>query len=98
MRHVVTRPVRLGLVETLRRDGRTREFRLRAGSQPVLLRSGERAFDVLEEICRYGEYDPIPPVEPLLASRSPLHVVDLGGNVGLFAARMFQSYADCTVA
>lgn len=42
-------------------------------------------------------YDPPPNVDQVLRGRKPLRVVDLGGHVGLFAARILSLYPDASV-
>jgi FkbM family methyltransferase len=59
-----------------------------AGSTVVIhLRHGTVDLLTLEEIFRLGHYDAPPQVlDALQASESPLRVVDLGANIGLFGA------------
>jgi FkbM family methyltransferase len=98
MRRLLERPLRFAVVEGGLRDGRIRQWRLRGGSLPVLLRSGTRDFDIFEEIFAEGEYDPVPEARAALARNGrPLRVVDLGGNIGLFAVRMLQAHPGCAV-
>mgnify|MGYP001165761711 CR=1 FL=1 len=92
----VTRPARFVLAEAVLRDGRARTWQLRDGV-PVLLRSGGRDLDIFEEIFHAGEYDPPDEVAAILRARPRPRVVDLGGNIGLFALRMFQRLPGCTV-
>lgn len=95
---VVTSAPRFVLVEGVLRDGRARRWPLRSGVGTVVMRSGGRDLDILEEIFASREYDPPPEVTDLLRRRSRPHVVDLGGNIGLFALRMFELLPGCTVA
>ena len=53
----------------------------------------------LEQIFRLGHYDMPPEVERVLEKVArPLRVVDLGANVGLFAAYIRERFADAEIA
>ena len=63
----------------------------------AVLRSGGRDLDIFEEIFLFGEYDFPPEVDRLLRSREQVHVVDLGGNIGLFGLRMLEQLPGSTI-
>jgi len=74
-------------------------FRLRGSSIRVLIRPGTRDGDIFDEIF-VGEraYEPPPQAASLLESvHGPLRVLDLGGNVGLFGAFVFNHFGDVDV-
>ncbi len=71
------------------------EYRLRGTDAAVYLRRRTRDVDILAEIFTEGSYEPPPPVASLL--RGPLHVLDLGANVGLFGLYVMQRWPGSSV-
>ena len=70
-----------------RARGIVRAYHTRGGAVPYFIRHGTRDVGIFSEIFIAGEYDPPPAVaERLAALGRPPRVLDLGGNVGLFAA------------
>ena len=62
-------------------------YHTRAGKVPYFIRHGTRDVGIFSEIFIAGEYDPpTAVVERIAALGRPPRIVDLGANVGLFAA------------
>jgi FkbM family methyltransferase len=62
-------------------------YHTRRGAVPYFIRHGTRDVGIFSEIFIAGEYDPPPAVFELVAALGrPPRIVDLGANVGLFAA------------
>ena len=73
--------------------GGARRYRLRETGATVVLRPGTRDTDILQEIfLGPGVYAPPPMVVERLARATPLHVLDLGGNIGLFGLYLCGRY------
>ncbi len=69
------------------RPRRRVSHRLRNGGGTVVLRHGTPDVAVFHEVFCAGVYEPPAPAAAALArAPAPLHVVDLGANVGLFGA------------
>lgn len=83
---LVREPVRFTIRQARRRRlvGR---YRLRDSGRIVFLRHNTPDMNTLDEIFRHGHYRlPEPVLEVLREVPSPLEIVDLGANVGLFGA------------
>jgi FkbM family methyltransferase len=62
-------------------------YHTRRGAVPYFIRHGTRDVGIFSEIFIAGEYDPPPAVSELMAALGrPPRIVDLGANIGLFAA------------
>lgn len=73
-------------------------YHTRAGGIPYFVRHGTRDVGIFAEIFIAGEYEPPPPVATHLAALGrPPRVLDLGGNVGLFAAFCRERWPGATV-
>lgn len=92
------RPAAFVAREVLTPDNQPRAWRLRDGRGDAVLRSGSRDVDIFEEIFRTGIYVPPDEVAAALARDGGVRrVVDLGGNVGLFALFVLRTFADAHV-
>jgi FkbM family methyltransferase len=92
---------RLAFVRGAIRGG-TREYRLAADpTLRVVLRHGTRDLEIFDEIFRLpAMYEPPAPPAALLRSihaRRQLRILDLGGNIGLFAVDAFARYPSAAV-
>jgi FkbM family methyltransferase len=74
-------------------------FALRDSEIRVALRTGTRDGDIFDEIFVVSRvYEPPAPVADRLdAVQRPLRVLDLGGNIGLFGAYVFDRFGDAEV-
>lgn len=75
-----------------RRRGSSGGYRLRGSNVVVCLRHNSPDLNTLDEIFLQGHYEPPAAAADALArAASPLEVLDLGANIGLFAAYVFGS-------
>jgi FkbM family methyltransferase len=82
----VREPVRI-TARQARRKGELGRYRLRGTDVIVHLRHNTPDMNTLDEIFLQGHYEPPrPAAEALARADSPLEVLDLGANVGLFGA------------
>lgn len=82
----------------LRRGPVTATYRLRESGIRVTLRHHTGDIMVLDEIFSQREYDfPDPVAQALAAAAHPLHVVDLGANIGLFGAWILGRFPDARI-
>jgi FkbM family methyltransferase len=73
-------------------------YHTRRGAVPYFIRHGTREVGIFSEIFIAGEYAPPPAVEQHIAQLSrPPRVLDLGANVGLFAAFCRQRWTGAQV-
>lgn len=73
-------------------------YRLKGSGIVIHLRHASPDLNAFDQIFRSGHYDPPPEVERVLAGLgSPLHVVDLGANVGFFSASVLGRYPGASV-
>jgi len=83
-RVVVRESARFAVRELLRRPGLAR-YRVAGSGLAVFVRHGTADVPTLDEVFLRRDYDPPEEVAALLcALRSPLRVLDLGANIGLF--------------
>jgi FkbM family methyltransferase len=96
----VEQPLRF-LARQLSGRPRLAAYRLRASGLTVHIRHGSRDVAVFREILGINSwpnvYDPPPEVEAIVAAAAAPRVVDLGANIGLFAAYALGRWPDCTV-
>lgn len=81
-------PVRFTVRQAARR-GSVGRYRLRGSSVQIHVRHNTPDLNTLDEIFLGGHYAMPAPARTALADASPLAVLDLGANVGLFAASIF---------
>jgi FkbM family methyltransferase len=73
-------------------------YHTRRGAVPYFIRHGTRDVGIFSEIFVAGEYDPPPAVlELITALGRPPRIVDLGANVGLFAASCRERWPGASV-
>jgi len=73
-------------------------YRLRGSEVAIHLRHGTVDLDTFDEIFRRGHYNlPTPAAVSLAGAQPPLKVIDLGANIGLFAARIRGLYPDAQI-
>jgi FkbM family methyltransferase len=94
---LVREPVRFWLRVALR-TSRIGRYRLRGSEVVVYLRHGTVDIMTFEEIFSLGHYE-LPPqvVETLRNVESPLRIVDLGANIGLFGAYIRRLFPDARI-
>jgi len=93
----VREPARL-IANELRDAPRVGVYRLRGSGLTIHVRHPLLDIWVLEEIFRFSAYAPPPEVTSALrALRRPLRVLDLGGNVGLFALYAHTLFPDASI-
>jgi len=89
---VVERSLKFTALELFGARGRPGEYRLRGSRVAVALRHRSRDVEILDEIfVDPSVYAPPPPAAALLRGK-PQRVLDLGGNIGLFAAFVLKEY------
>jgi FkbM family methyltransferase len=82
----------------LRRGPTTAVYHLRDSGIAVAIRHHSGDVMVLDEIFSQREYELPPPVgEALTAVPGPLHVLDLGANIGLFGAWTLGRFPDARI-
>jgi FkbM family methyltransferase len=73
-------------------------YHTRRGAVPYFIRHGTRDVGIFSEIFIAGEYDPPPAVaERLAALGRPPRILDLGANIGLFAASCRERWPGASV-
>jgi FkbM family methyltransferase len=83
---MVDQPVRFALREW-RRSAEPARYRPHGAAVDVFLRHGTSDLDILDEVFGRRLYRiPAPARAALAAAQRPLHVLDLGGHIGLFGA------------
>jgi FkbM family methyltransferase len=94
---LVREPVRF-TIRQARRSRAVGRYRLRTSGVTVFLRHNTPDMNTLDEIFRYGHYDmPDPVLQALDKVTSPLEIVDLGANVGLFGAFAIGLFPDAGI-
>jgi FkbM family methyltransferase len=94
---LVRSPLRFALNE-LRPGDITSSYRLRDGEVSIVVRHHTPDVLVLDEVFSQREYElPLSVREVLAEGSSPLRVVDLGANIGLFGAFVLTRYPDATI-
>ena len=78
---LTTTPVRFAVADLVTSRGRVRSWPLRDGGTITLMH--RRDLEAFHELMVAGEYEPPHALESRLAR--PEHVLDLGGNIGMFA-------------
>jgi FkbM family methyltransferase len=78
------------LLELLTR--RTARYTPRGNTVDVFLRHRTSDGNIAQEVNSFRLYDPPAEIEGVLASRTPLRVLDLDAHVGLFDARILSLY------
>jgi FkbM family methyltransferase len=82
----------------LRPGAVTAAYRLREGEVSIVLRHHTPDVLVLDEIFSQREYELPPPVKEALAQApTPLQVLDLGANIGLFGAFVLAHYPQASI-
>lgn len=82
------------LVADLRRVGQ-REYRIRSTGVPLVVRHGQGALEVLDDIFVRNCYAPPPALESLIGAAP--RILDVGANVGMFAAFARGRWPDATI-
>jgi FkbM family methyltransferase len=73
-------------------------YHTRRGAVPYFIRHGTRDVGIFSEIFIAGEYDPPPAVlQQLAALGRPPRILDLGANIGLFAAACRERWPGASV-
>jgi FkbM family methyltransferase len=94
---LVEEPVRFSLAQ-VRRESEPVAYHLRGSDVVIHLRHSTPDINSLEQIFRLGHYEMPPEVRRALAGvEPPLCVVDLGANVGLFAAYVRKRYGEAEI-
>jgi FkbM family methyltransferase len=94
---LVGSPLRFALNE-LRPGEVTASYRLREGAVSIVLRHHTPDVLVLDEVFSQREYEFPPAVREVLdKAASPLRIVDLGANIGLFGAFVLTQYPDASI-
>jgi FkbM family methyltransferase len=87
----VREPLRFTARQATRR-GQLARYRLRGSEVVVYVRHNTPDVNTLDQILLQGHYELPPPAAKALArAKRPLEVLDLGANVGVFAAYVFES-------
>ena len=92
----VREPVRF-TVRQARRQKDVGRYRLRSSEVVVYLRHNTPDVNTFDQIFQRGHYQPPPQVDELLARVDRLNVLDLGANVGYFAAYVLAQRLDARV-
>lgn len=79
------------------RRGTTATYRLRDGGGPVSLQHG-RDLEALFEVFVRGEYEPPGPLAQRLGPDRTLRILDVGANVGMFAAWAGRRWPAATIS
>lgn len=77
------------------RHSGVREYRLRASGEPLVVRHGHGALELVHEIFRAGCYDP-PTALATLIGPDP-RILDVGANVGVFTAFARRRWPQATI-
>jgi FkbM family methyltransferase len=94
---LVRSPLRFALNE-LRSGEVTASYRLREGEVSIVIRHHTPDVLVLDEVFSQREYEFPPAVQEVLDGvASPLRIVDLGANIGLFGAFVLTQYPDASI-
>jgi FkbM family methyltransferase len=73
-------------------------YHTRRAAVPYFIRHGTRDVGIFSEVFIAGEYDPpAPVVERLSALGHPPRILDLGANIGLFAARSRERWPQASI-
>ncbi|RYB94634.1 FkbM family methyltransferase [Nocardioides oleivorans] len=90
---LTTTPARFVLAELVTSRGTIRSWALRNGGRVTLLHG--RDLEAFHELMVGGEY--VPPAELQARLARPSRIVDLGGNIGMFAHWAHQRWPDATI-
>lgn len=98
-RRIVRSRARFSALELAGSKGRTATYGLKMAPEvQVVVRHRTRDIDILDEIFgRLSTYELPPQAAEALGARSPLRVLDLGGNVGLFGAYVLSLFPEARI-
>lgn len=90
---LTTTPLRFAIAELVTSRGRVRSWSLRDGGTVTLMH--RRDLEAFHELMVAGEYEPPTSLESRLAS--PGCILDIGGNIGMFAHWAHRRWPEATI-